>query len=787
MKIVRTRKHSAALWLLAVPLATAAPLPVMAATASAGRIVGTIKNALGQPLAGAQLQAQSPDGRIVGNASSESDGSFTFPGIPPGTYSVTANKAGFRTGVAIVTVSPAGGHTTIVLASVQALSLTVAAQRLDQARNALSPETGTSTYRISHEDIQSLPQGDNTPLNQVVLQAPGVAQDSFGQVHVRGDHGDLQYRINGVLLPEGISGFGQTLDTRFANQVTLLTGALPAQYGDRTAGVVDIRTKSGAFAQGGSIDIYGGSRNTLQTSVEAGGSQGALNYYVTGSYLQNNLGIESPTPGADPLHDQTRQTKGFAYLSYLLNPTARLSVILGDAASHFQIPDTAGLTPSFQLAGVTNYPSANLNENQTERNRYGIVALQGSSDKLDYQLAGFSRYSSVLFEPDTIGDLLYNGVASRVYRSGFSNGLQGDGTYRLNGTHTVRAGFAVTADRGVSDNTSTVFPADNSGTQTGTQPFPIEDNQSKTGWQSGVYVQDEWAVNSKLTVNYGARADFLNAYVNASQLSPRVNAVYKLTNKTTLHGGYARYFTPPALELVAPTDLALFQNTTNAPASNQSSDVIPERSDYFDVGVTHQVTAAWQTGLDTYYKDIRHMLDEGQFGQALVFTPFNYSRGKIYGAELSNTYKKDDFSAYLNLAVSRSLAKGVESGQFNFSPAELAYIDNNWVHTDHDQLVTASGGVAYRWRGATWSADAMYGSGLRSGFANTQHLPGYVQVNLGVRRAFDLPQLGKVTGRLSVINAFDRTYEIRDGSGIGVFAPQYGPRRALYAGLSKSF
>ena len=92
-------------------------------------------------------------------------------------------------------------------------TVTVSAQ-LDQARNALSPDIGSSQYQITAEDIQKQPLGASAPLSQVLLQAPGVVQDSYGGVHVRGDHANLQYRINGVLLPESISGFGQTLDAR---------------------------------------------------------------------------------------------------------------------------------------------------------------------------------------------------------------------------------------------------------------------------------------------------------------------------------------------------------------------------------------------------------------------------------------------------------------------------------------------------------------------------------------------------------------------------------------------
>src|SRR4030081_3181695 len=93
--------------------------------------------------------------------------------------------------------------------------------------------------------IETQPQGDNAPLNQVLLQAPAVAQDSFGQIHVRGDHANLQYRLDGVQLPEGLSLFGNALATQYSNRFSLITGALPAQYGFRQAGVIDIALKSG--------------------------------------------------------------------------------------------------------------------------------------------------------------------------------------------------------------------------------------------------------------------------------------------------------------------------------------------------------------------------------------------------------------------------------------------------------------------------------------------------------------------------------------------------------------
>src|SRR3954469_6208748 len=186
------------------------------------------------------------------------------------------------------------------------LDLDIIAKQLDVARNQIQPTLGASLYEFRREAIETMPQGDNAPFNQVILQAPGVTQDSFGQLHVRGDHANLQFRINGVQLPEGINVFGQTLQTRLANSISLITGSLPAQYGFRTAGILDIQTKTGTLNPGGSVSMYGGSHEWLRPRVEWGGrvgQLGQLDYFLTGEYLHNGIGIESPSGSYHPLHD----------------------------------------------------------------------------------------------------------------------------------------------------------------------------------------------------------------------------------------------------------------------------------------------------------------------------------------------------------------------------------------------------------------------------------------------------------------------------------------------------
>jgi len=274
-------------------------------------------------------------------------------------------------------------------------------------------------------------------------------------------------------------------------------------------------------------------------------------------------------------------------------------------------------------------------------------------------------------------------------------------------------------------------------------------------------------------------------YVNANQFSPRFNLVYKPFDGTTFHAGYARYFTPPPQAIAAPTNIAATANTTAQPENFLQNPVLPERSHYFDAGVVQKITPNLQVGIDAYYKIAQDLLDDGQFGQALILSGFNYESAYNAGVELTATYKDGNFSGYGNLAWARQMAKNVVSNQYLFGNDELAYIANNYIYTDHAQTWTASAGASYLWQGTRFTASMVYGSGLRSGFANTDHVPPYATANVGVSREFTVPDLGKFTARLDVVNIFDAVYQIRSGTGIGVFAPQYGMRRGFFVGLSK--
>ncbi|HLH12994.1 MAG TPA: TonB-dependent receptor [Methylovirgula sp.] len=661
---------------------------------------------------------------------------------------------------------------------------------LDRARQTIFTSIGANSYEINENAINDLPQGPNTPLDKVLLQAPGVSQDSAasGDLHVRNEHANVQYRINGVLLPDGVSGFGQVLETNFIGSLALVDGALPAEYGLHTAALVDIMTRGGASQPGGSISLYGGSHSTVSPYVTYGGTIGQTQFFVTGRLLTDDVGIENPTPNYDAIHDRTRQGRFFGYASTILDDGTRLMFITGTAINKYQIPNNPDQAPQFTAFGVSDFNSADLNENQVERNFYNVLAAQKTVGAIDAQISVFSRDSTLHFIPDPVGDLVFNGVASDVTRDSLLNGIEGDFADHL-GPHTLRFGFYVSGEDTQALNSDAVLPVDMSGNPVDA-PFTINDNSSKLGWLGSLYAQDEWEIARGLILNAGLRFDQMAEYVSANQVSPRVSLTYTPLPGTTFHAGYARYFTPPEQALAAPTNLALFANTTAAAAVAQNSPVQPERSNVFDAGVTQKLLPGLEAGVDAYYKRATNLLDDGQFGQALVLTAFNYARAYNTGVEVKANYQVGSLSAYANIAWARQRATQVSSNQYLFDPAELAYIASNYIYTDHDQTWTGSAGISYLWQATRFSADLIYGSGLRNGFANTGTVAPYTQVNLGVTHDFILPAstgLGPLTLRFDVVNLFDTVYQIRDGSGIGVFAPQYGPRRGFFGGLTQRF
>jgi outer membrane receptor protein involved in Fe transport len=776
------------------------PIGHAAAAGVGHNVSGIVKDALNRPLAEVRLELQAADGRTVALTHTDRNGTFEFRNIPNGTYAIVATKNGFQTGISIVAVNSKGAaNLDIALQSASALSLQVVTTRINRQPNAIS-RTGNSEYTLTQHDITALPQGQNTPINEVLLQMPGVVKDVDQQVHIEGEHEDLQWRINGVMMPmDSFSGFGQIFNSFFIRRVSLLDGVLPVTYGYRSAGVLDMATKTGCSNPGGNVGFYSGQREWIQPSFEYGGCEGKFSYYYTGTFLHSNLAFSSATPGVVPIHNITNQGQGFGYFTYEINPFTKLSLITGVSVNNGEFPDQPNLPPLYNLKGVsscpfpqvcapTNYPSTAINESLDQDYYFGTLALSGvAGPEINYQVAYTGAYSTIQFNSDPIGDLIYQGVASNSFHSEFDNTLQTDLSRQFDlhnaGSHNIGIGFYL-GEYGVQlDDTTLAFPTNSSGVPISNVPVSIIENQNNINLLYGVYLQDIWKINEHLTLTAGIRWDGVSGIINNNMVSPRVNLLYQPDKNTAFHAGFARYFQTPNFETISPRSFTLFQNTTAAVAPGGLSP-LPEKDYYWNAGTLHHFGPHLTVEETAYFRLAQDLIDLGQFGFVPIFVPFNYQNGRIWGSESSVAFNWKTLSVRANFTYSVAQGNEVTTGQFNFSPQELSYIGSHYIYLDHSQFYTASGGITYHWRSYLFSLDGTYGSGLRAGFANTEELPHNYQINLAADKGWQVPRIGEVKTRVVLINTFDHINELRNGTGIGIFEPGYGPRRAVYSAIS---
>jgi outer membrane cobalamin receptor len=657
--------------------------------------------------------------------------------------------------------------------------------------------TGANDYAVTAHDIEALPLGNVTPITDVLTHMPGVAIDQNQQIHIRNTEGpQFQYQINGVLIPLDINtnpSFISMINPMFVKQLDLLDGVLPARYSYATGGVIDIRTKDGCDQPDGDVSVMAGQRSVFAPSFEYGGCLGQLSSYVSLLYNQGNTAFSSATPGPDAIHNRTQQGQVFGFFSYPLDGATKLTLLLSGATSGNQLPNVPDLPPQFRLSNVPTAPnSAGIHSHLDFDDYLALVSLIGNpSEQLSYQLAYSEHGISQRFRPDPVGELIYQGVASTASHVDHDHTLQGDLTYSL-GDHILGTGFYAGEYRVSANDSSLVFPLDaacantDGCVQSSTVPTTVINDTEASNVVLGVYVSDLWQIAPQLRADFGLRWDHLNGFTERGQLDPTINFVYTPSRATTVHAGFARYFQVPSFLGISPTAQAAFANTT---AAGPPGIATPDTEDDYewDLGVTQRVSSRFTVSLDAFYERTHRYLDTGQFGAVPIFAPFNYQWGYIWGTEVAAKYRSERFSAYGNVTIGLNRQSGVLTGQFNFDPVELAYIQTHNITLDHQPLYGASGGMSYQWHSLTFNLDGIYSSGLRGGFADLERLRSVTQLNFSADDSIHIAGVGVLTNRVSLLNLLDRVNLIRPSEGIGIFQSAYGPRFTVLETLSLHF
>jgi outer membrane cobalamin receptor len=665
-------------------------------------------------------------------------------------------------------------------------AIVVTAHRLDDARAQVSASLGASSYTLSNDAVEKRPGGEASNLAKVLLQMPGVSQGGSDAVQVRGQQG-LQYRINNVIIPDGFTDLADTLRARFADQVELVTGALPAQYGLQTGGVVNITTKSGVYGHGGEVELNGGTQGRFEGAFDAMGSLGGTNYYVSGSYLRSDAGLSAPDAATNPLHDHTDQVDGFACFDRILDAQSRLSLIVGVSNDAYDLPHAWGAVPETGLTvgSTSTYSSQAWGGHERVASQYGLLSYQHSAGALTAQVSTYLRGSALAVVPDVLGDVLFTGLGQAVSEHNLATGLQAEALYELSSAHHLRGGltFDWSRDRGRSD--YSVLPVG----QTSTTLLTVPGAEAETRRKLGAYLEDEWAIAQALTLNTGLRFDSVSGSGGGQAPSPRVNAVWKPATGTTAHVGYARYFVP-APEDTGTAPAALLAGTTGAWPTTTESAARAERDDTVDLGV-EQALEDFTLGVDGYWRHARDLLDAVRIGSTVLSRPLNYAEGRAWGVDLTATYSEGPFSAWGSLAVARIEGRDIVAGQAPFTAAQLQWIAGHYVATNADQRVTGSAGLAWHAGRLRLSADGVLGSGLPAtaagGAPNGRTLPANTQVNLAAVYRLDGLNHRPLNLRLDVMNAFGARYALQDGTSLAGGNAQWGTPRGVFAGIEQVF
>jgi outer membrane receptor for ferrienterochelin and colicin len=772
-----------------------------------GGISGTVVDPQGIAVSGATVQVADTTGKVLRSLSATATGDFSAFPLDFGDYQVMVTNPGFAPYAASVHVSSDHSSPLAVRLALPTGQETVLKVRAK--RHLISSSASVSSQEIGKEQIEKMPQGSSISLPKLLYSTnPGMIQGSFGQVFTRGNHANLQYQIDGVQLPDSTSGtFGDAFSPLNIERMEVITGGIPAEYGDRLAGVVNIISKTGPEVSAGLLELNYGSFNQFSPILAYGGSNNAgdLHYFFSGNYNQTDRGLDTPQPlsqgdqsqgGRDVVHDASNGDNEFFKLDWLAGNSDKITLVLFNEKKFFQIPNYPGsfnpaddffqstFTDQFGNDGGFNYSPPNTNASQTEANDYVELVWKHSFGDHDFlQVAPYWKYSSVLFHGDPDNDLAglsYGGAPTSFSENRRVNnlGLKTDYTLRSDDRNLIKAGFQIQGSQSSGPVTVIVEDPNNPGSL-----LTSSDDGIDKGYQEGLYVQDDIQISKAVVLNAGLRYDAIQfVFADSTSLDyllqPRLGLSVLVSDSTKLHLFYGKLFQPAPAENL--------RDTFNSLGEGQLTpyDLKAEKDDYYEAGMAQQLGDSHVLSVNTYYKDAVNMLDDAQLLNTAISQPFNLARGYAYGTEISLRGKLFDvLSDYINYSYEIAEGQGLSGGIFAF-PAGTD-LGGDYQMLDHVQINTVNGGLTYS-QGSFWlGASGLYGSGLRTGADNTGVLPAHFIADSTVGYAFQSESwIGnwKLSG--DVLNIFDNAYPITVANGFN--GSHYSAGRTYMVHLTKN-
>ena len=751
--------------------------------------------------------------KVISETQSSMTGDYQFFSIPFGDYFVEVKVKGMKTyRYPVHVVSGGQSQMRVVLQSSREFVGGVSGEKpkemvikVTAKKQMIQNSASVSRSELNQKQISLLPQGGETSLPKLLANTtPGIVLGGFGQMFIRGNHGNIQYQIDGIQMPDSPSGsFGQSFSPRNIEQMEIITGGVPAEYGQRLSGVVNITTKSGSEKPSGEVELNYGNYNSAYSTYSPhllyGGTNesGNLRYFFSLNYNRSDRGLNTPQPmvnsdgsidqsqgGKDVVHDTSEGDAEFAKVDWQVDNQNKLSFIAFNSYSFFQIPNYPSTftssssyfrNPTTSDSAFTYVPSS-TNDTQAERNTYGQVVWKHTySDKAFLQLAPYYKFSNIAVGNDPQNDLAAIPLIPKAApvsiaenRNVNNLGFKGDYSCRWSESHLLKTGFQLQASRA---DGFVSFQTDPAQSQPTVVDWPVN------GYFESLYLQDDYQIFKPLTLNAGLRWDatqfiFQDNNPEDTLLQPRLGLNYLVTEATKLHLFYGKLFEPAPVE-----NLRLQFNSSTDKVT--PFNIQAEKSDYFEAGLTQQILDQQILGLTAYYKSMDNAIDEHQLYRTSLTQAFNYNTGYAYGVEFSLRGKlSEDWSNYFN--YSYSMGMGFESqGGVGLPSSTLV-----GTVLDHIQAHTSTLGATYSKNNVWWTGQLLYGSGLRTGDYNSVTLPAHFVFDTTVGYKFyGESWASRFKISLDVLNVFDNAYPITIANEFS--GTQYAPGRQFFFRLAK--
>lgn len=688
-------------FLLTLPLCAQAP------GGERGDVLGTVTDSSGTtPLEGAEIVVTRPGGSVVADVMTDQFGRFIVHDLPAGTYRVAAHLIGYRTVGRQVKVTPGGASVSVSLSMVaaplalQALTVTAGSPM------AVNTRTGDQIYQ--QHNYHGAPSNTTSQILQQAIV--GAARAPTGEVHIRGQHGEYTYYIDGVPVPPGISGsLNELFSPTVVNKIDFQTGAWDAEYGDRNAAIINVQTRipSGSFHTEASG--YVGSFRKNGQALDLSANSGHWGWFVSGTressaMRQNPVMFDTLNDRPINFHNSGQDYYSFGKVQYAPASGDVVNLDLNWSRTHFQVPfdSTAGIINDHQT-DVNSF--ANLSWNH----RFGgaAAAVQGEEGatlfaaayyrhgSLDY-VPGATDQPSFIFYPDP------NPLNVREARSFNTYGTKIDYTWRPSHAEELKTGLQASATIGRDDFTT----SDALG-----NPGPASQS-NLNGHDIGVYAETVLTPVEWFEVRAGLRYDSHTApFVSEQhQVSPRLKVSFYPSPENTIYVYYGRLFMPTNVEnLRAITTVSQSGDTTSA------APTLPERDNFFSAGFIHRFPFGTVLKLDGYLKNSSPGIDDNTIPGSSIITDVNIAQIRIRGIEAAVDVKPQGspVSGYLNLAISHAIGHGPVTG--GFFPTDPAAVPGGWFDLDHDQRISAVANAVYSPGHSFFSLTGIYGSGLTNG------------------------------------------------------------------------